>query len=239
MSNSFQSQAEHYWVYLKWCRKENFGGLVRQSQGARTDCWNGSNSKQHFFLHNLFELQPTPSHPWSKDYVFAGVELSSWIWQPHTSLMTEWGVAKNLILGIFVLFFMFFFACFLCCHWASVSLDFLSCPVRVRAAMSEQVSETLPPIPMAVQYQTLQSLFWGEKGSDGQTPCGTGLESRCSVCAEQESPGQPLLCQLWGVCRVVEYRDVFSGGGEMQQDTLFSKITFLPNPIRRITRVDL
>lgn len=53
MSNCFQSEGEHYWVYLKWHRKENFGGLVRQSQGARRDCSNGNNSKQHFFLHNL------------------------------------------------------------------------------------------------------------------------------------------------------------------------------------------
>lgn len=49
MSNCFQSQAEHYWVYLKWHRKENFGRLVRQSQGVRTNCSNGNNSKQHFF----------------------------------------------------------------------------------------------------------------------------------------------------------------------------------------------
>lgn len=56
--------------------------------------------------------------------------------------MIEWGVAKNLLLGIFVQFFMFFLACFLCYCWASVSLDFLTCRARfwgrVRAAVSEQ-----------------------------------------------------------------------------------------------------
>lgn len=171
-------------------------------------------------------------------------------------------MAKNLLLGIFVLFSVFFLACFLCYRWASVSLDFLTCPAhfwgRVRAAVSEQVSETLrgsgasskemAPVPMAVQYWALGNHFWGEKGSDGQIPCGTGLE--CSMACprglwggvsmqNRRGRGQLLLCQLWGVCTVVEYRDVFGRGGEMQKDTLFSKITFLPIPVRRITWVDL
>lgn len=101
--------------------------------------------------------------------------------------------------------------------------------------MSEQVSETwqgsgagskdVAPIPVAVQYLALRNHFWGEKGSDGQTPCGTGLEPSV-VCPHglcggvslqnRKIQGQVLLCQLWGVCRVVEYRDVFNRGGEMQ-----------------------
>lgn len=109
----------------------------------------------------------------------------------------------------------------------------------MRAAVSQQVSETLPPIPMAVQYGALGSLFWGEKGSDEQTPCGTSLESKVEcLCRTGRSKGSPC-CAGCGVCRVVEYRDVFNDGGEMQRDTLFSKITFLPNPVRRITQVDL
>lgn len=35
----------------------------------------------------------------------------------------------------------------------------------------------MAPVPMAVQYRALRNYFWGEKGSDGQTPCGTGPES--------------------------------------------------------------
>lgn len=101
---------------------------------------------------------------------------------------------------------------------------------------------------MAVQYQALRNHFWVEKGSDGHSPCGTGLGASV-VCPHglwggvsvqnRKVQGQLLLCQLWGVCRVGEYRHVFSGGGEMQQDIFFSKITFLPNPVRRITQVDL
>lgn len=124
--------------------------------------------------------------------------------------------------------------------------------------MSEQVSETLwgsgvgskevAPVPVAVQYQALGNHFWGEKGSGGQTSCGTGLESSM-VCPpglwsgvsiqDRKVQRQLLLCQLRGVCTVVAYRDVFSEGGEMQQDTLFSKIAFLPNPVSRITQMDL
>lgn len=68
--------------------------------------------------------------------------------------------------------------------------------------------------------------------------CPRGLWGGVSV-QNRKVRGQLLLCQLWDVCTVVEYRDVFSGGGEMQQDTLFSKTTFLPNTVRRITQVDL
>lgn len=75
----FHSQAEHHLVYLKWRRKENFGRLVRQSQGARTDSVQMGTTVSNIFLHNLFELQLTPSHPRSKDYPFAGIELSSCI----------------------------------------------------------------------------------------------------------------------------------------------------------------
>lgn len=78
--------------------------------------------------------------------------------------------------------------------------------------------------------------MWDRSGGQcGVSPWPLGW----SVCAEHEGLRQLLLRQLWGVCRVVEYRDVFSGGGEKQQDILFSKITFLPNPVRRITQVDL
>lgn len=38
----------------------------------------------------------------------------------------------------------------------------------------------------------------------------------CGVRAEQEGPRAALAVPAVGICRVVEYRDVFSGGGEMQ-----------------------
>lgn len=66
-----------------------------------------------------------------------------------------------------------------------------------------------------------RNCFGGEKGSDGQTPCGTALESSV-VCPHglwgvvsvqnRKVQGQPLLCQLWvsielwntGMCSVGE-----------------------------------
>lgn len=108
-------------------------------------------------------------------------------------------------------------------------------------------SKDVAPISVAVQYLALRNHFWGEKGSGEQTPCGTGLESSMACphglwggvsLQNRKVQGQLLLCQLWDVCRVVEW-DVFSRGGEMQRDTLFSKTTFIPNPARGITQVDL
>lgn len=126
-------------------------------------------------------------------------------------------MAKNLLLGIFVLFSVFFLACFLCYRWASVSLDFLTCPAhfwgRVRAAVSEQVRETLrgsgasskemAPVPMLCNTGHLGTIF-GEKkvlmdkspvgqvwsaawhvpvASGVECPCRTGGSEGSSCCA--------------------------------------------------------
>lgn len=184
----------------------------------------------NIFLHNLFELQLKPSHPWSKDYVFAGIELSSCIWHPHTRLMTEWGeMAKNLLCSVLCVFL----SCFLCCHWASVSVYFLTCPAHFWGSESSSVwgrhrraARWAPRrwlLSLWLSYQALGTIS-GEKKvlmdkcSVGQVqrpawrvPMGSGVECLCRTGRSKGSSccaSCGVSVELWntGMCSVGEQK---------------------------------
>lgn len=147
MSNCFQIQAEWLWVCLKQCRKEQFGRLVRQPQGARADSAQVGTTLSNilFYAISLSSRSFLPI-PWR--VFLAG--CSSSVAFDIPSLQAWWlagEMAGNLLLGTFVLLLVFFLPQFLCYRWASVSLGFVSFSCSFlrqnkTAAISEPFSET-------------------------------------------------------------------------------------------------